>query len=55
VLQVEALIRHYLRIEPSENMVEFLRQYVAALWIEERSMNVMAAAIAKALGGKEGV
>lgn len=29
----------------------FIQQYAAALWLEERQMDVMAGAIAKALGG----
>ena len=53
MLQMEMLIRHYLRIKPSEDMIELLKQYVVALWVEERSIDVMASAIAKALGGEK--
>ena len=47
-----ALIRHYLRAEPEEDMEKLMAQYVEALWVEERQINAMAAAIAKALGEK---
>ena len=32
-------------------MEKFIDQYAKALWLEERQMDVMAGAIAKALGG----
>lgn len=49
---MEILIRHYLNTEPSQDMDALMSQYVEAVWMEERQMNVMAGAIAKALGGK---
>jgi len=50
---MEAVIRGYLHVEPSKEMEGFLRQYVVALWLEERAIDVMAAGMAKALGGKD--
>ena len=32
-------------------MNQFIEQYAGALWLEQRQMDVMAGAIAKALGG----
>ena len=32
-------------------MDQFIKQYANALWLEERQMDVMAGAVAKALGG----
>ena len=46
------LIRHYLHTEPAENMETLLSQYVEAIWIEERQINVTASAISKAFGDK---
>jgi len=34
-------------------MTQFIEQYTQALWLEERQMDVMAGAIAKALGGSD--
>ncbi len=44
------MIRHYLRIEPDENLNGLLEQYADAAWMEERTVEAMAAAVAKALG-----
>lgn len=49
---MEALVRHYLNTEPAEDTDTLLGQYAEALWIEERQTNVLAGALAKALGGK---
>jgi hypothetical protein len=49
---MEILIRHYLSAEPAQDMETLMSQYVEAVWIEERQANVMAGAVAKALGGK---
>jgi hypothetical protein len=50
------LVRHYLRVEPDQDLERFFEQYVEALWIEERLGVVMGNsvgnAVAKALGGK---
>ena len=46
------LIRHYLRVEPGQDLDELLEQYTEALWIEERTAAVMTNAIAKGMGGK---
>ena len=49
---MEILVRHYLLAEPAQDIETLMSQYVEAVWIEDRQVNVMAAAIAKALGGK---
>lgn len=46
------MVRHYLLEQPAQDVEELLEQYVEALWIEERQLQVMAAAIGKVLGGK---
>ena len=46
---MEILVRHYLHAEPAEDMDDLVNQYVEAMWIEERQMDVMVAAIAKAM------
>uniref|UniRef100_C6E6Q2 Uncharacterized protein n=1 Tax=Geobacter sp. (strain M21) TaxID=443144 RepID=C6E6Q2_GEOSM len=46
------LVRHYLRVEPDQDIERFFEQYVEALWIEERQMTAMSNAVAKAFGGK---
>lgn len=46
------LIRHYLRVEPDQNLERMLEQYTEALWVEERTATVMTNAIAKGMGGK---
>lgn len=49
---MEALIRHYLAVSPAEDLDTLLEQYAAALWIEERQMAVMTAAVSKGFAGK---
>ena len=49
---MEILVRHYLYVEPAQDMEALMSQYIEAVWMEERQINVMAGAIAKALGGK---
>jgi hypothetical protein len=51
---MEVLIRHYLAVEPAGELDVLLDQYAAALWLEERQMAVMTAAMAKAFGGGKG-
>ncbi|MBI4621038.1 MAG: hypothetical protein HY739_12905 [Desulfobacterales bacterium] len=46
------MVRHYLQLEPAQDIETLMSQYIEAAWIEERQMNVMAGAIAKAFGGK---
>ena len=50
---MEILIRHYFDVDleslPDD---EFYRLYAEALWMEEREINRMAAAIAKAFGAE---
>ena len=46
------LIRHYLRVEPDQDLDRMLEQYTEALWIEERLAAVMTNAVAKGMGGK---
>jgi hypothetical protein len=46
------LVRHYLVIEPGQDLDELVEQYAEALWIEERQMTLMANAVAKGMGGK---
>jgi ABC-type Zn2+ transport system substrate-binding protein/surface adhesin len=46
------VIKVNLAEEPDQNMDHLLGQYDRALWVEERHMNLMAEAIAKALGGE---
>lgn len=46
------MIRHYLAVDPAEDLDILLDQYAAALWIEERQMAVMTAAVAKGFAGK---
>lgn len=46
------LVRHYLNDEPATDMEKLISQYIEAVWLEERQMNVTAGAIAKALSGK---
>lgn len=47
------MIRQQLNQAPADDMTQFIEQYTQALWLEERQMDVMAGAIAKALGGKD--
>lgn len=49
---MQILVRHYLRVEPSQDLDELIEQQAAALWIEERQATLMANAIAKGMGGK---
>ncbi|MFZ2949447.1 MAG: hypothetical protein WA003_08170 [Desulfuromonadaceae bacterium] len=49
---MEILIRHYLRVEPDQDLEGLLKQYTEALWIEERTALVMTNAVAKGMGGK---
>jgi len=46
------MVRHYLNREPAEEIDRLMEQYVEAAWVEERTISAMAAAIAKAFGGK---
>lgn len=46
------LIRHYLRVEPDQDLDRMLEQYTEALWIEERTATVMQNAVMKGMGGK---
>ncbi|MCG8643344.1 MAG: hypothetical protein MI862_26695 [Desulfobacterales bacterium] len=52
IAQGSVLIKHYLKEEPETDMDRFFKQYASALFLEERQMDVMAAAISKALGEK---
>lgn len=45
------LISKYFGTEREMSLEEFMELYARALWYEEREINLMAAAIAKALGG----
>ncbi len=45
------LIRHYLMVEPDQDLDLMLEQYAEALWMEERMAQVMTNAVAKAFGG----
>jgi pyrroline-5-carboxylate reductase len=45
------VIQQQLKEELEQDMDQFIQQYANALWLEERQMDVMAGAIAKALGG----
>lgn len=49
---MEVLIRHCLAVEPAGDLEGLIEQYAAALWIEERRMAMMTAAVAKAFGAK---
>lgn len=51
---MEAMVRHYLAVSPAEDLDALFDQYAAALWLEERQMAVMTAAVAKAVGGGKG-
>lgn len=42
------LVRHYLHEEPDRDLDILLQQYAEARWLEERQIDVMAAAIGKA-------
>lgn len=44
------LIRHYLRVEPDQDIDLMLEQYAEALWMEERFQTMIASAVAKAFG-----
>lgn len=45
-------MRHYLRAEPAEDLDGLIEQYVEALWIEERQIEVMKAGTIKAFAGR---
>ncbi|HOS77609.1 MAG TPA: hypothetical protein PLL15_06160 [Syntrophales bacterium] len=47
------LIRHYLGVEPPQDLEELLELYAEALFLEDRQIAVMAAAIGKAFSGKQ--
>jgi hypothetical protein len=46
------LVRHYLMVEPDQELDVFLMQYTEALWMEERLAAVMTNAMGKAFNGK---
>lgn len=46
--QMELMVWHYLHREPATDLNELLEQYVDALWIEERQVQVMTEATARA-------
>lgn len=46
------LVRHWLRVEPSEDIDELCRQYGEAQWLEERFTASVQAGVAKAFGAK---
>ncbi len=46
------LIRHYLMVEPDQDLDKMLEQYTEALWIEERTAIMMQNAVMKGMGGK---
>ncbi len=46
------MIRHYLHVEPADDLDRLLEQYAEALWIEERQATLMTNAMNKAMGGK---
>jgi len=46
------LVRHYLRVEPDQDLDRFFEQYVEALWIEDRLGTVMAGAVNRGFNGK---
>jgi len=47
------MVRHYLNTEPAQDMEVLRMQYVEAVWLEERSVNVIASAFAKAFEGQK--
>jgi len=48
---MEILIRHYLNVEPDQDLDRMLKQCAAAEWIEERKTTLLTNALVKALGG----
>ncbi len=46
------MIRHYLATEPEQDMERLMDQYAEAIWMEARTIDAMAAAIAKAMGSE---
>ena len=50
---MDLLIKMYLRVEPSDDMNEFMKQHAEALWVEKRKQDSMAVAIAKAFSGNK--
>lgn len=48
---MEVLVRCYLHTEPAEDLDALTEQYVAAMWVEERRVDVIAAGVAKGFGG----
>ncbi len=45
------LVEHYIGKPPADDLNEFARQYAEVLWLEQREIDVTAAAIAKAFNG----
>ena len=48
---MEILIRHYLRVEPDQDLDRLTEQYAAALWLEGRQMQLMTGAVNKGFAG----
>lgn len=46
--QIELMVWHYLHREPATDLNDLMAQYVDALWIEERQVQVMTEATARA-------
>ena len=46
------LVRHWLHIEPADDLDELIEQHAEALWLEERFKVAMQGSVAKAFGAK---
>jgi len=47
------LIRHFLRVEPDQDLDVMLEQYAEALWIEDRIASAMTNSMAKAFNANK--
>jgi len=55
IRQIEAIVRHYLHIDPETlDLCELLERYVEAEWIEKRLANMIATSINRGVMGDEG-
>ena len=46
------LVRHWLHVDPADDLDELVEQHAEALWLEERFARTMQGSVAKAFGAK---